>query len=325
MNAKRVNHVINLLINEIKLNEQSGNARESANAKELSREKGINVAKSFLNINHSAISFPFGTKVSRLYRKLIFTCENPIYVYLFCASSHTDEEKDRETTKGGKKSDDRNDENVNTQKNEKELSDDNIDDDFIRDNEKAALEFYDDKIDNYDEEYVNKKYSKTNNTQCSRMQRFKFITPTVAHFCKRVRYNVKPFVGFGTDSCDSSLCCCGCFIPVCYQSQRHECYINQYRSLYAVNVRINDKTEFDEKEINPKKGDEENGSNEMKENVDEIGENASNSVITTEGTKNGQSGKSLKYYAVFCVNCNNHIAYFEIEKKIFHFFDVLPD
>ncbi|SBT75617.1 E2F-associated phosphoprotein, putative [Plasmodium ovale] len=265
MNAKRVNHVINLLINEIKLNEQSGNARESANAKELSREKGINVAKSFLNINHS------------------------------------DEEKDRETTKGGKKSDDRNDENVNTQKNEKELSDDNIDDDFIRDNEKAALEFYDDKIDNYDEEYVNKKYR------------------------------------FGTDSCDSSLCCCGCFIPVCYQSQSassvsssyphfpHECYINQYRSLYAVNVRINDKTEFDEKEINPKKGDEENGSNEMKENVDEIGENASNSVITTEGTKNGQSGKSLKYYAVFCVNCNNHIAYFEIEKKIFHFFDVLPD
>ncbi|SBS80530.1 E2F-associated phosphoprotein, putative [Plasmodium ovale] len=292
MNAKRVNHVINLLINEIKVNEQSGNARASANAKELSREKGINVAKSFLNINHS------------------------------------DKEKDRETTNGEKKSDDRKDENVNTQKNEKEFSDDNIDDDFIRDNEKAALEFYDDKIDNYDEEYVNKKYR------------------------------------FGTDSCDSSLCCCGCFIPVCYQSQsarsvsssyshfpydlipfecthissppprntthlvtfgRHECYINQYRSLYAVNVRINDKTEFDEKEINPKKGDEVNRSNEMKENVDEIGENASNSVITTEGTKNGQSEKSLKYYAVFCVNCNNHIAYFEIEKKIFHFFDVLPD
>lgn len=44
---KANNNVINLLINEIKLNERSENASN------LPNEKGINIAKSFLNINNS--------------------------------------------------------------------------------------------------------------------------------------------------------------------------------------------------------------------------------------------------------------------------------
>ncbi|SCL98077.1 E2F-associated phosphoprotein, putative [Plasmodium chabaudi chabaudi] len=215
---KANNNVINLLINEIKLNERSENASN------LPNEKGINVAKSFLNINDS---------------------ENNSYT----------------SSKTKKKTSEQNEEPINSATNEEDFGDD-----VIGDNEKAALEFYDEKIDNYEEEYVNKKY----------------------RFC--------------TQSEDSSLCCCGCFTPVCYQSQRHEYYVNQYRSLFAVNVKINKETILYENEINKTKSDNTFQQNECQ-----------------------NKEKAETYNPVFCVNCNNHIAYFEIENSIFHFFDVLPD
>ncbi|SCM05529.1 E2F-associated phosphoprotein, putative [Plasmodium chabaudi adami] len=216
---KANNNVINLLINEIKLNERSENASN------LPNEKGINVAKSFLNINDS---------------------ENN--------NSYTSSKTKKKTSK-------QNEEPINNATNEEDFGDD-----VIGDNEKAALEFYDEKIDNYEEEYVNKKY----------------------RFC--------------TQSEDSSLCCCGCFTPVCYQSQRHEYYVNQYRSLFAVNVKINKETILYENEINKTKSD---------------------NTFQQNGCQNNE--KAETYNPVFCVNCNNHIAYFEIENSIFHFFDVLPD
>ncbi|EAA16607.1 putative protein-related [Plasmodium yoelii yoelii] len=113
--------------------------------------------------------------------------------------------------------------------------------------------------------------------------------------------------GFCTQSEDSSLCCCGCFTPVCYQSQRHEYYVNQYRSLFAVNVKINKETILYENEINITKSDNKIQQNECQD------------------IKKQNKEKSETYNPVFCVNCNNHIAYFEIENSIFHFFDVLPD
>ncbi|CAD2085442.1 E2F-associated phosphoprotein, putative [Plasmodium vinckei lentum] len=221
---KANNNVINLLINEIKLNERSENASN------LPNEKGINIAKSFLNINDS---------------------ENN--------NSYT-------SSKTKKKTNEQNEEHINNATNEEDFGDD-----VIGDNEKAALEFYDAKIDNYEEEYVNKKY----------------------RFC--------------TQSEDSSLCCCGCFTPVCYQSQRHEYYVNQYRSLFAVNVKINKETILYENEINNTKSDNTFQQNEY------------------QNIKKQNKEKAETYNPVFCVNCNNHIAYFEIENSIFHFFDVLPD
>ncbi|CAG9482381.1 E2F-associated phosphoprotein, putative [Plasmodium vivax] len=282
MNSKRVNNVISLLINEIKTNERPDSA------KELAKEKGINVAKSFLNINHSGENLP---------------CERPKRNY-------------RAENGQARKSD----RSVNSQEEQKttpgegNLDDDNLDDDVISEKEKAALEFYDERIDIFEEEYVNKKY----------------------RFC--------------TKNCDSSLCCCGCFIPVCYQSQRHEIYVNQYRSFYAVNVRIDDKRVIHEHEINaaenggnhkegdPKGGNSKRGSGKRNHQhgdpkspppVDKA-ENQTElphpeCVETPEGKKNGEDEKSQIYHAVFCENCNNHIAYLEIKKNIFHFFDVLPD
>ncbi|GAW79433.1 hypothetical protein, conserved [Plasmodium gonderi] len=289
MNSKRVNNVINLLINEIKTNERS------ENAKELPKEKGINFAKSFLNINGSE---PF--------------CENSLQ------------------NKGGYRQWEgcaenvgipKNNCNVNSQEKQKtNFDEENFDDDIIREEEKKALEFYDERIDIYEEEYVNKKY----------------------RFC--------------TKNCDSSLCCCGCFIPVCYQSQRHESYVNQYRSLYAVNVRIDKKNIIHEHEINaetncnirrkaksnPKSNARSNTDRDAYNNSsDNVPENPKDShmdkmekqtdqttlmrVKKSENEKNGEEEKSQIYHAVFCVNCNNHIAYLEIKKNIFHFFDVLPD
>ncbi|SCL91178.1 E2F-associated phosphoprotein, putative [Plasmodium berghei] len=221
---KANNNVINLLINEIKLNERSENASN------LPNEKGINIAKSFLNINNSE--------------------NNDLYTNSKSKIKNTEQNEDQ----------------INSATNEEDFGDD-----VIGDNEKAALEFYDDKIDNYDEEYVNKKY----------------------RFC--------------TKSEDSSLCCCGCFTPVCYQSQRHEYYVNQYRSLFAVNVKINKETILYENEIN------------ITKNGNEIQQNECQDI------KKQNKEKSETYNPVFCVNCNNHIAYFEIENSIFHFFDVLPD
>ncbi|ANQ06520.1 Uncharacterized protein PCOAH_00009620 [Plasmodium coatneyi] len=182
MNSKRVNNVISLLINEIKTNEQP------ESAKELAKEKGINVAKSFLNINHSGENLP---------------CERP---KRNCPAENGHARKSDHGVSSQ--------EEQKTTPNKDNLNEDNLDDDVIGEKEKAALEFYDERIDIFEEEYVNKKY----------------------------RYYTK--------NCDSSLCCCGCFIPVCYQSQRHETYVNQYRSLYAVNVRIDDKRVIYEHEIN---------------------------------------------------------------------------
>ncbi|GAB64924.1 hypothetical protein PCYB_041260 [Plasmodium cynomolgi strain B] len=297
MNSKRVNNVISLLINEIKTNERP------ESAKELAKEKGINVAKSFLNINHSGENLP---------------CERP---KRNCRAENgqprnsdlsVNSQEEQKTTPDEDNLDGDNLDGDN-------LDEDNLDDDVIGEKEKAALEFYDERIDIFEEEYVNKKY----------------------RFC--------------TKNCDSSLCCCGCFIPVCYQSQRHEIYVNQYRSLYAVNVRIDDKRVIHEHEINAvenggdgkqgdtkrgngKRGDTKRGNGKRShqhgdpkipppvdkaENQTELPhpECAEN----PEGEKNREDEKSQIYHAVFCENCNNHVAYLEIKKNIFHFFDVLPD
>ncbi|CAA9986672.1 E2F-associated phosphoprotein, putative [Plasmodium knowlesi strain H] len=262
MNSKRVNNVISLLINEIKTNERP------ESAKELAKEKGVNVAKSFLDINHADENLP---------------CESP---KRNCPAESGQPGKSNHC--------------VNSQEEKKTTPDeDNFDDDVIDEKEKVALEFYDDRIDIFEEEYVNKKY----------------------RFC--------------TKSCDSSLCCCGCFIPVCYQSQRHETYVNQYRSLYAVNVRIEDKKIIHEHEINATdntKGGKRSHSHgdprippplEKPENQAELPHPEFEE--TPEGEKEGEDEKSQTYHAVFCENCNNHVAYLEIKKNIFHFFDVLPD
>ncbi|SOV10629.1 E2F-associated phosphoprotein, putative [Plasmodium sp. gorilla clade G2] len=234
MSSKKVNNVINLLINEIKVKEKSENSNESAS------QKGIEIAKSFLNI----------------------TCSDEKII------NDNNECIKKERIKPNELKDKVNIEGDQINQNEQNHDDDDV----INENEKAVLEFYDEKIDNYDEEYVNKKYR------------------------------------FGTKSCDSSLCCCGCFIPVCYQSQRHEYYVNQYRALYAINIRIDEDTIIDERQINSKRYEENDKDQENNENK-----------------QNKESDKSLKYHAVFCINCNNHIAYFEIQERVFHFFDVLPD
>ncbi|KJP87336.1 hypothetical protein AK88_03016 [Plasmodium fragile] len=272
MNSKRVNNVISLLINEIKTNDRP------ENAKELAKEKGINVAKSFLNINDSGENLP--------------------------------REKPKQNCRAENGQNRTSDHSVNSQGEQKttpnkdNLNEDNVDDDGIGEKEKAALEFYDERIDIFEEEYVNKKYR------------------------------------FYTKNCDSSLCCCGCFIPVCYQSQRHENYVNQYRSLYAVNVRIDDKRVIHEHEINAtENGDDgklgrgkrshQHGDPKIpppvckEENQTELAQPKCEE--TPEGEKNGEDEKSQIYHAVFCENCNNHVAYLEIKKNIFHFFDVLPD
>ncbi|EUD66736.1 hypothetical protein C922_02721 [Plasmodium inui San Antonio 1] len=287
MNSKRVNNVISLLINEIKTNEQP------ESAKELAKEKGINLANSFLNISHSGENLP---------------CERP---KRNCRaengqtgktdhSVNSQEEKKTTPEKGNLDEDKLDGQNLNEH---------NIDDDVIGEKEKAALEFYDERIDIFEEEYVNKKY----------------------RFCTR--------------NCDSSLCCCGCFIPVCYQSQRHEIYVNQYRSLYAVNVRIDDKRVIHEHEINAaeNRGDGKRGDPKRRSvirsqqhgdpNIPPQAGKAENQTElphpecaeTPEGEKNGEDEKSQIYHAVFCENCNNHVAYLEIKKNVFHFFDVLPD
>ncbi|VWU49665.1 E2F-associated phosphoprotein, putative [Hepatocystis sp. ex Piliocolobus tephrosceles] len=258
MNIKRVNNVLNLLIDEIKVNEQTEN-----NANELNKNKGINVAKSFLNINCS------------------------------------DEKNDYKTFKRDKRVNQETDKKVKSFNEEPTLNEattldeNNTDDDSINEDEKAALEFYDEKIDDYDEDYVNKKY----------------------RFC--------------TKSGNSSLCCCGCFAPVCYQSQRHEYYTNQYRSLFAVNVKINKEKLLEEKEINFAQHKTVNNNKKVddaSETKDKKSENLNNNRVITSGQiKNKKKKKSIKYYAVFCENCDNHIAYFEIKNQIYHFFDVLPD
>ncbi|CRG98673.1 E2F-associated phosphoprotein, putative [Plasmodium relictum] len=254
MNSRRVNNVINLLINEIKVKEHK------ENAKDLSKEKGVNVAKSFLNDNFSD-------------EKIL--------------KSLSDKEKNnkQEIREKRKKENEEkvNEEKVNEEKVDKEI---NYDEDNISESEKKVLEFYDEKIDNYNEEYVNKKY----------------------RFC--------------TKNCDSSLCCCGCFIPVCYQSQRHEHYVNQYRSLYAVNVKIDEEIILNEDEINSKNKKNTNDLDKGKEK--NVKKNVNNSIITIN-EKKSKKERLLKYHAVFCINCNNHIAYYEIKEKVFHFFDVLPD
>ncbi|CEF65697.1 E2F-associated phosphoprotein [Strongyloides ratti] len=97
---------------------------------------------------------------------------------------------------------------------------------------------------------------------------------------------------------DAVLSCPSCLTIVCYESQRHETYKNQYRAMFAQSVTI----DFDKKLFFPLTGKK--ISNTMST---EIPENASMDDI---------------FYPVNCACCKHQIGVYDNE-EVYHFFEVV--
>uniref|UniRef100_A0A0K0EKP7 E2F-associated phosphoprotein n=1 Tax=Strongyloides stercoralis TaxID=6248 RepID=A0A0K0EKP7_STRER len=96
---------------------------------------------------------------------------------------------------------------------------------------------------------------------------------------------------------DAVLSCPSCLTTVCYESQRHESYKNQYRAMFAQSVTI----DFDKKlfiPINKKISDK---------TITEVPENAPMEDI---------------FYPVNCACCKHQIGVYDNE-EVYHFFEVV--
>uniref|UniRef100_A0A0N4ZIF1 E2F-associated phosphoprotein n=1 Tax=Parastrongyloides trichosuri TaxID=131310 RepID=A0A0N4ZIF1_PARTI len=97
---------------------------------------------------------------------------------------------------------------------------------------------------------------------------------------------------------DAVLSCPSCLTTVCYESQRHELYKNQYRAMFAESVTV----DFDKKLYIPI-----NFKGKIEETHNSVPENARNEDI---------------FYPVNCVSCKHQIGVYDYD-EVFHFYEVV--
>ncbi|CAO3623673.1 unnamed protein product [Cunninghamella blakesleeana] len=95
---------------------------------------------------------------------------------------------------------------------------------------------------------------------------------------------------------DAILTCPMCFSPLCYSSQRHEEYSNQFRAMFVTNCKINKTERY---RYNPTK------------------------------TKKSKKGIEMDqddeyYYIVNCETCDTHVAMMD-KDEVYHFFNVIAN
>ncbi|KAL4454307.1 hypothetical protein ABPG74_012264 [Tetrahymena malaccensis] len=137
------------------------------------------------------------------------------------------------------------------------------------------------------------------------------------------------------------LSCPCCFVQLCYDSQRHEFYDNQYRSLCVKNVKINtskiiqpieeDNEATTKSQMKSKfrknKRRQQKAKKEQAQNTFVIHENddlANQNLEELEQQINKQKDSFLIYFSAECLHCSTEVAAYELNEKVYHFFNVIP-
>ncbi|KAL4500457.1 hypothetical protein ABPG72_003408 [Tetrahymena utriculariae] len=137
------------------------------------------------------------------------------------------------------------------------------------------------------------------------------------------------------------LSCPCCFVQLCYDSQRHEFYDNQYRSLCVKNIKINtskiiqpiedDSETTTKSQMNSKfrknKRKQQKSKKEQAQNALVIHENddlADTNLEELEQQINKQKDSFLIYFSAECLHCSTEVAAYELNEKVYHFFNVIP-
>lgn len=139
------------------------------------------------------------------------------------------------------------------------------------------------------------------------------------------------------------LSCPNCFIQLCYDSQRHETYENQYRSVCVRNVKINTT-----KLINPIEEDSSTAAGNSSKNFrgESIKKNRRKNVKKPKPQAvfaikadedlsqanleelrdkiDKQKEAFLIYFSTECEHCGTEVAAYELNDKTYHFFNVIP-
>nr|XP_027189764.1 E2F-associated phosphoprotein isoform X2 [Cicer arietinum] len=107
----------------------------------------------------------------------------------------------------------------------------------------------------------------------------------------------------GCDS-DAVLCCPACFTTLCLECQRHEKYLTQYRAIFVVNCKIENK-QVPRQSSSSSRSRKRNRSNEAFDGSDAV----------------STSNETLKQ--VCCSICSTEVGVID-EDEVYHFFNVLP-
>ncbi|VVB13698.1 unnamed protein product [Arabis nemorensis] len=100
---------------------------------------------------------------------------------------------------------------------------------------------------------------------------------------------------------DAVLSCPACFTTVCYECQRHEQYVTQYRAVFVVNCEVDKDRVFQPNAIPSK-----------------VGKRTRDSEKQETGSADNE-----RLNPVFCATCSTEIGVVDIE-EIYHFFNVIP-
>ncbi|KAF8099042.1 hypothetical protein N665_0254s0042 [Sinapis alba] len=100
---------------------------------------------------------------------------------------------------------------------------------------------------------------------------------------------------------DAVLSCPACFTTVCFECQRHEQYVTQYRAVFVVNCKV-DKDRALQHNTVPSKVGKRRRDSEEKETL---------------------SAQSERVNSVVCSTCSTEIGVLDTE-EIYHFFNVIP-
>ncbi|EAS04259.2 E2F-associated phosphoprotein (macronuclear) [Tetrahymena thermophila SB210] len=137
------------------------------------------------------------------------------------------------------------------------------------------------------------------------------------------------------------LSCPCCFVQLSYDSQRHEFYDNQYRSICVKNVKINTskiiqpteedneattrsqmKSKFRKNKRKQQKNKKEQAQNTLV--IHEDDDLANQNLEELEQQINKQKDLFLIYFSAECLNCSTEVAAYELNEKVYHFFNVIP-
>ncbi|KAL8139988.1 hypothetical protein V2J09_006009 [Rumex salicifolius] len=101
---------------------------------------------------------------------------------------------------------------------------------------------------------------------------------------------------------DAVLSCPACFTILCYESQRHETYVTQYRAIFVVNCKVKNKQVLPQESHKKKR-----------QKVRQLSTNEG-STHTTEVVSQQQ---------VCCDVCGTSVGIID-EDEVYHFYDVIP-
>ncbi|GAB2275301.1 hypothetical protein Dimus_010062 [Dionaea muscipula] len=105
---------------------------------------------------------------------------------------------------------------------------------------------------------------------------------------------------------DSVLSCPACFTTLCFDCQRHETYLTQYRAMFVVNCKIKNE------QVVPR------GSSHKRKRQGKEGEESEPSEGSSSHTTTGAVIRQ-----VCCEVCSTVVGVFD-DEEVYHFYDVIP-